>query len=175
MFLLPSSRASRKMPSSRFACLINHLLCRLKLFELTHFPWNTRKNIACGGRGQLWHVTCAEGRDLSNYVRMSTIQLRRPEKRQKPRNVDPKIPMKRLVPLPTCASSHLESYDPKSCPKMFFPPKWSLVNAQQKKQKWGKKSNRRGEERKLLKLTFCIWNRRPRNVWNGVLGSFGSL
>ena len=78
-----------------------------------------------------------------------------------------------LVPLPTCASSHLESYDPKSCPKMFFPPKWSLVNAQQKKKKWGKKSNRRGEERKLLKLTFCIWNRRPRNAWNGVLGRFG--
>ena len=101
MFLLPSSRASHKMPSSRFACLINHLLCRLKLFELTHSPWNTHKNIACGGHGQLWHVTCAEGRDLSNYVRMSTIQLRRPEKRQKPRNVDPKIPMK------SCSTTHL--------------------------------------------------------------------
>ena len=117
MFLLPSSRASRKMPSSRFACLINHLLCRLKLFELTHSPWNTHKNArdmgmgmpktrGCpkrcdSGQGQLWHVTCAEGRDLSNYVRMSTIQLRRPEKRQKPRNVDPKIQMK------SCSTTHL--------------------------------------------------------------------
>ena len=68
-----------------FAWLKNHLLCRLKLFGLTHSPWNTRKNTACGGQGQLWHLTCAEGRDLSNYVRMSTIQLRRPDKRQKPK------------------------------------------------------------------------------------------
>ena len=42
--------------------------------------------------------------------------------------------------------------DPKPFPKNFptktFPPKWSLLNAQQKKRKWGQKNERRGEERK---------------------------
>ena len=58
--------------------------------------------------------------------------------------VDSKIPMKVLF--------HYPPYDPKRFPKNFpnktFPPKWSLLNAQQKKRKWGQKSERRGEERK---------------------------
>ena len=74
------------------------------LRTVTHSPWNTRKNTAFGGQGQLKHLTCAEGRDLSNYVRMSTIQLRRPEKRQNPHNVDPKIPMK------SCSTAHFLPY-----------------------------------------------------------------
>ena len=61
-----------------------------------------------------------------------------------------------------------------------------------RKKKWGKKSKKRGEERKrkvkvktacflhmleLCKLIFCIWIRSPWSVWpvNGFVVSFSSL
>lgn len=120
------------------------------VFGLTYSPWNTCKNTGCCGQGQLWHLTCTEGRDLSNYVKMSTIQLSRPKKRQKPRNVDPKIPMK------PCSTSSLVSNPTvlKAFPKcQFFPTKWILVNAQQKKKNGARKAKE--EERKE---SFSSWH-----------------
>ena len=87
-------------------------------------------------------------------------------------------------PRKSCSTTHLPflSYSPKILKAFLkpFPPKWSLLNAQQEKKMWGKKSKKRGEERKkkvkaiskfcflhmpeLRKLTFCIWIRRLRSV-----------
>ena len=39
--------------------------------------------ISFNGQGQLFPLTCAEWRDLSNHMRMSTIQSRTPEKKAK--------------------------------------------------------------------------------------------
>ena len=44
-----------------------------------HIPSNTYDIISFNGQRQLCHLTCAGGRDLSNYTRMSTFQSRRLE------------------------------------------------------------------------------------------------
>ena len=39
-------------------------------------------------QGQLCHLTCEGGRDLSNHTRTNTIQSRRPNKEQKQKNIN---------------------------------------------------------------------------------------
>ena len=48
-----------------------------------HVPRTTCDVISFNSQGQLCHLTCAGGRDLPNHVRMSTIQVREGDKRQK--------------------------------------------------------------------------------------------
>ena len=79
---------------------------------------------------------------------MSTIQSRTPEKKAKnPVRLTWKFPWK------SCSTTHLPFLSSNSkILKAFlktFPPKWSLINAQQKKKKWGRKSEKREEDRKL--------------------------
>jgi len=66
------------------------------------------------------------------------------EGRKNPCNFDQKIPMKILSLL--TRTSFKKNSRSSSFLQNLFPPKGSLVNAQQKK-KWGKKSKRSGEER----------------------------
>ena len=75
--------------------------------------------VSFNGQGQLCHLTCAEGRGLSNYNRMSTIESRRPGKKRKtPCKLDLKFPMKILFHYRP-AVPFISSYDPKSFPKTF--------------------------------------------------------
>jgi len=68
------------------------------------------------------------------------------ERRKKPCYFGQKIPMKILSHYPLVLPSK-KVHDPRTFCKNLFPPKGSLVNAQQKKKR-GKKSKRSGEERK---------------------------
>jgi len=66
---------------------------------------------------------------------------------QKLCNFDQKIPMKILSHYPLLLPSKKKSWSSNFLENLFS-PKGSLVNAQQKKEKRGKKSKRSGEERK---------------------------
>ena len=103
--------------------------------------------ISFNGQGQLCPLTCAEWRDLSNYTRMNTIQSRIVEK--KAENL---LTLTWKLSWKSFSTSHLPflSSNPKilKLSQKLFPPKWSLLNAQQKKQNEARKSEKRGEERK---------------------------
>jgi len=87
----------------------------------------------------------AKRRDLSNHTRRGTIQSRTPEKKAKNR-----VTLTCKFPWKSCSTAHLPflSSNPKILKPSLktFPPKWSLLNAQQEEKKWGKKSEKRGEE-----------------------------
>ena len=133
---------------------------------------------------------------------MSTNQSRRPDKKAKKKTCNTDWPETGALKFPwkPCSNTHLPflSSDPKilrAFPKPF-PTKLKPLNAQQKKKWCGKKSERRGEERRtkinsqdrcvvvvfffnpktkicflrmpgLPKLIFCSWIRRPRSVRPG--------
>ena len=111
------------------------------------------------------------------------------KKGKKPCNIDLKIPWK------TCSTAHLPFLSPN--PKILkaflktLPTKMKPTKCPAREKKWGKKSEKRREERKrkvkvktavsllnpktiskfcflrmpeLRKLIFCIWIRRPRSV-----------
>ena len=73
-------------------------------------------------------------------------------------------------PWKSCSTSCLPYLSPnpkilKAFWKLFL-PKWSLLNAQQKEKKWGEKSEKRGEERKLkvkVKTAVSLLNPKTRD------------
>jgi len=71
-------------------------------------------------------------------------------KSKKPCNFDQKIPVKILSHYSLVLPSK-KFHDPRAFLQNLFSPKGSLVNASQKKKNRGKKTKRRGEERK-----FCF-------------------
>ena len=157
--------------------------------------------ISFNGQGQLCPLTCAEWRDLSNHTRMSTIQSRTPEKKAK--NY---VTLTWKSPWKSCSIAHLPflSPNPKTL-KTFLktiPTKMKPTKCPAREKKWGKKSEKRVEERKrkvkvktavsllnpktkfcflrmpeLRKLIFYIWIRRPWSVRpvNRFVVSFSSL
>ena len=103
--------------------------------------------ISFNGQGQLCPLTCAEWRDLSNHTRMSTIQSRTPEKEAKNH-----VTLTWKSPWKSCSIAHLPflSRNPKII-KAFIKTihtKMKPTKCPARKKKWGKKSERRGEERK---------------------------
>ena len=126
---------------------------------------STACDIICSnGNGQLCPLTYAKWSGLSNHTRMSTIQSRTPQKNAKNHVT---------LTWKSCSIAHLPSFS--SNPNILkpFPPKWSLLNAQQEKKKWGKKGEKRGEERKInfafcacptSRADICIWIRRSWSV-----------
>ena len=160
--------------------------------------------ISFNGHGQLSSLTCAEWRDLSNHTRMSTTQSRTPEKEAKNH-----VTRTWKSPWKSCSIAHLPflSPNPKTL-KAFLktlPTKMKPIKCPaREKKKWGKKSEKRREERKrkvnvktavsllnpktmskfcflrmpeLRKQIFCIWIRRPPSVrpMNRFVVSFSSL
>ena len=158
--------------------------------------------ISFNGQGQLCPLTCAEWRDLSHHARMSTIQSRILEKEAKNH-----VTLTWKSPWKSC-SAHLPFLSPN--PKILkaflktIPTKMKPTKCPAREKKWGKKSEKRGEERKrkvkvktavsllnpktmskfcflrmpeLCKLIFCIWIRRPWSVRpvNRFVVSFSSL
>ena len=156
-------------------------------------------------QGQLCLLTCAEWRDLSNHIRMSTIQSRKVEKKAKNHvTLTWKFRWKF-----GSTTTHLPFFS--SNPKILcFPKNFSHQNEAylmlSKRKNWGKKSKKRGEERKrkvkvktavhssllnpktiltfcflhmpkLRKLIFCIWIRRPWSLRpvNSFMVNFSSL
>ena len=119
------------------------------------------------GQGQLCLLTCAEGRDLSNHTRMSTIQSRTPEKEAKnhvtltwksPRKSSSIAHIPFLSPNPKILKAFLKSLPTKTKP--------TKCPAREKK-KWGKKSEKRGEERKQkvkVKTAVSLLNPKTRNL-----------
>ena len=81
-------------------------------------------------QGWLCPLTCAEWRDLSNHTKVSTIQSRTPEKEA--RNL---VTLTWRFPWKSCSTTHLPflSSNPEILKAFLklFPPKWSLLNAQQ--------------------------------------------
>ena len=72
------------------------------------------------------------------------------------------------LPWKSCSTTHLPflSNNPKILKAFlkFFRPKWSLLNAQRKKKKWGKKSEKRGRrESKKLKVKTAVLLLNPKN------------
>ena len=91
---------------------------------------------------------CTEWRDLPNHTRMSTIQSRTLEKKAK--NC---VTLTRKLPRKCCSTPPLPflSANPKILKAFLktFPTKMKPTKCPaKKKQKWGKKSEKRGEERK---------------------------
>ena len=146
-------------------------------FCLTHSPLNRPQppipihvlSTACdiisfNGQGQLYPLTCAEWRDLSKHTRMSTIQSRTQEKKAKHH-----VTLTWKFPWKSCSTTHLPflSSNPKILKAFLkpFPPKWSLLHAQHEKKKWGKKSKKRGEERRRkVKTAVSLLNPKTRNL-----------
>ena len=149
--------------------------------------------ISFNGQGQLCQPTCAEWRDLSNHTRMITIHSRRPKKKAKNH-----VTLTWTFPWKSCSTTHLP----------FLSKNFSHQNEAfwmpSKRKKWGKKSQKGGEERKrkvkvksavslfnpkpvskfyflhmpeLCKLMVCIWIKRLQSVQpvNGFVVSFSSL
>ena len=159
--------------------------------------------ITFNGQGQLCLLTCAEWRDLSNHTRMSTIQSRTLEKKAKNH-----VTLTWKFPWKSSSTTHLlflSSYRKNLITFLFklFPPKWSLLNAQQEKkkmrqEKWKKRGGEKAKGKvktavlllnpktilkfcflyipELCKLIFCIWIRRPSSVRpvNSFVASFSS-
>ena len=159
--------------------------------------------ISFNGQGQLRLLTCAEWRDLSNHTRMSRIQSRTPKKEAKNH-----VTLTWKSPWKSCSIAHLPFLSPNPKILKAFLKNYSHQNEalmpSKRKKKWGKKSEKRGEERKrkvkvktavsllnpktiskfcflrmpkLRKLIFCIWIRRPWSVQpvNRFVVSFSSL
>ena len=124
----------------------------------------------------LHHLTCAEGRDLSNQIRNSIIQRRKQGKWQKalqcrPENSTAHLPFhpsnpKILKVFPECFLTLPTEMKPTRCP---VTEKNKQTN--QKRTTMTTMTTTRAE-----KLIFCIWNG-SQSAWfiNRMLGSFGSL
>ena len=149
--------------------------------------------ISVNGQGQLCSLTWGEWRDLSNHSTISTIQPRTPEK-----NAKNHVTLTRKFPWKSCSTTYLPF--PSSNPKIlkaFLKTFWQKKNQNETYQipskgekNWGKKNEKRGEERKrkvkfktavlqrhaavstfcclcmpeLHKLKLCIWIRRSRSA-----------
>ena len=94
-----------------------------------------------------WPLTGAEWRDLSNYTRTSTIQSRTPEKEAKNH-----VTLTWKFPWKSCSTTHLPFLSCNSnILKVFlktFPMKMKPTKCAAREKKGGKKSRKRGEERK---------------------------
>ena len=103
--------------------------------------------ISFNGQGQLSSLTCVEWRDLSNHTRMSTIQSRTPEKEAKNH-----VTRTWKSPWKSCSIAHLPFLSPN--PKILkaflktIPTKMKPTKCPAREKKWGKKSEKRREERK---------------------------
>ena len=102
--------------------------------------------ISFNGERQLCQLTCAGWRDPSNHTRMSMVQSRTPEKEAKNYAM-----LTQKFPWNSCSTTHLPflSSNPKikkAFPKLF-PPKWSLLNAGQKKKSEVRKTKEEGGEK----------------------------
>ena len=122
-----------------------------------HVPSAACDVISFNGQGQLCPLTCADWRDLSNHTRMSTVQSSKPEKKAKNHVTSTwKLPWK------SCSTTHLPFLSPN--PKVLkaflksFPTKIKPTKCPAKEKKWGKKSEKRGEERKWKSrnFAFCV-------------------
>ena len=107
---------------------------------------------ACGvisfnGQGQLCPLSCAEWRDLSNQTRMSKIQSRTPEKKAKNH-----VTLSWKFAWKSFSTTHLPFLSPN--PKILkvflktFPTKLKPTKCPARENKFGKKSEKREEERK---------------------------
>ena len=112
--------------------------------------------ISFNSQGQLCPLTCAEWRDLSNHTRMSTIQSRTPEEEAKNH-----VTLTWKSPWKSCSIAHLPFLSPnpkilkvflKTLPTKTKPTKCPA----REKIKWGKKSEKRGEERKRNFLEILL-------------------
>ena len=122
--------------------------------------------ISFNGQGQLCPLTCAEWRDLSNHTRMSTIQSRTPEKKKKNH-----VTLTWKSPWKSCSIAHLPFLSPnpkilkaflKTIPTKMKPTK---IMSSKRKKKWGKKSAKRGEERKWkVKVKTAVSLLNPKTV-----------
>ena len=96
----------------------------------------------------LWPLTWAKWRDLSNHTRISTIQSRTQEKKAKNHVI-----LTWQFPWKSCSTAtHLPFLSANSnIPKAFlktFPMKIKPTKCPAREKKWGKKSKKRGKERK---------------------------
>ena len=167
-----------------------------------HFVSTTRDITSFNGQGQHCPLTCAEWRDLSNHTRISIIQSKTPKKKAKNH-----VTLTWKFPWKSCSITHLPFLSPN--PKILkaflktLPTKMKPTKCPAREKKWGKKSKKRGEERKqkvkfktavsllnpktiskfcflpmpkLRKLIFCIWIKRPQSVRsvNGFAVSFST-
>ena len=104
--------------------------------------------ISFNGQGQLCQPTCEEWRDLSNHTTQGD-----PRKRQKTMSHWPEHFHENLVPLPTYLS-FLKT----------FPTKMKPSKCPAREKKWGKKSQKGGEERKRkvkVKSAVSLFNPKP--------------
>ena len=99
--------------------------------------------ISFNGQGQLCLLTCAEWTDLSNHTRMSTIQSRTPEKKDKDH-----VTLTWKSPWKSCSIAHLPFLSPN--PKILkaflktLPTKMKPTKCPAREKKWGKKSEKEG-------------------------------
>ena len=109
------------------------------------------------GQGQLCLLTCAEGRDLSNHTRMSTIQSRTPEKEAKNHvTLTWKSPWKSssiahlrfLSPNPKILKAFLKTLPTKTKP--------SKCPAREKKMRQEKRKKRGGGKAKSKSQDYCV-------------------
>ena len=113
----------------------------------THVPSTACDIISFNCQGQLCAITCAKWRDLSNHTRMSTIQSRTWEKK-----ATNHVTLTWKFPWKSCPTTHLPFLSSNSkILKAFlkiFPTKMKPTKCPAKERKWGKKSEKEGEERK---------------------------
>ena len=109
------------------------------------------------GQGQLCLLTCAEGRDLSNHTRMSTIQSRTPEKEAK--NC---VTLTWKSPWKSSSIAHIPFLSPnpkilkaflKTLPTKTKPTK---CPAREKKMRQQKRKKRGGEKAKSKSQDCCV-------------------
>ena len=115
--------------------------------------------MSLNGQGQLCPLTCPKWRDLSTHNRMS--KSRTLEK--KPKN---NVTLTWKFPWKSCSTSHLLflSSNPKILNWKLFPPKWSLLNAQQKKKNEARKAKKGGGEKVDSKRQNCCVTFKPKNL-----------
>ena len=121
--------------------------------------------ISFNGQGQLCPLTCVEWRNLLNHTRMSTIQSRTPEKKDKNH-----VTLTWKSPWTSCSIAHLPFLSPyPKILKAFLKPlptkmKPTKSPAREKKMRQEKRKKRGGGKEKfcflcmpeLRKLTVCI-------------------
>ena len=120
--------------------------------------------ISFNGQGQLSSLTYAEWRDLSNHTRMSTIQSRTPEKEEKNH-----VTLTWKSPWKSCSITHLPFLSPNhKILKAFLktlPTKMKPTKCSAREKKWGKKSEKRREERKRkVKVKAAVSLLNPKNL-----------
>lgn len=74
-------------------------------------------------QGQLWHLICAGDRDLSNQIRMGTIQSNRQKKNAKRHNY---VSLKRKFQWKSHSTFHPHLLPPNPSILKAVPPKWTL-------------------------------------------------